>query len=75
MYNDKKEPLLRIYNSLRNFIGENKVYKYGDVLCISTKNNDEYDKYITADGKSTFRELYGDVSDESDYAYFMVRKS
>ena len=56
-YNGKIEPKRRIYDSLRNFIGENKVYKAGDTLCISTKDNGEYDTIIEADGKSTFRAL------------------
>ena len=56
-YDGKIEPTLRRYNSLRNYVGENVVYKCGDVLYISTKNNEKYDLIITADGVSDFRTL------------------
>ena len=65
--NGYHEPLLRIYDSLKNFVGENRVYRYGDVLYVSTRNNDEYDVFITGDGKSTFMQLY-DAKEEENYA-------
>ena len=52
------EPSERIYDSLNNFIGENKIHKGGDVLYVSTRDNDIYDVILLADGVSTFRELY-----------------
>ena len=52
------EPSERIYDSLSNFIGENKVFNGGDVLYVTTKDNDVYDVILLADGVSTFRELY-----------------
>ena len=57
-YNGKKEPTLRIYDSIRNFVGENKVHKCGDVLCVSMQNNENYDRFLIADGKSDFRTLF-----------------
>lgn len=57
-YNGKSQNLRRLYDSIRNFTLENDVHSAGDVLCISTHNNDYYDLFLTADGKSTFRELY-----------------
>lgn len=64
-YDGKIEPTLRRYNSLKNYVGENTTYKCGDVLYISTKNNDKYDLIITADGVSDFRTL---VKKESEKA-------
>ena len=61
----KKEQLMRIYDSVRNFIGENAVFKCGDVLYVSTKNNDVYDMVVVADGKSKFLELYRLKQEES----------
>lgn len=65
IYNGKSEPTLRHYNSLKAYVGENKVYKAGDVLYISTKNNEAYDLILFADGKSNFRTL---VKNESEKA-------
>ncbi len=56
-YSGKKEPTLRIYGTLKEFIGENKVYKPGDVLCVSSKNNEDIDLILHADGKACFKEL------------------
>lgn len=64
-YNEKKESLQRRYNSLKNYVGENTTYKCGDVLYISTKNNDKYDLIITADGVSDFRTLVKKASEQS----------
>ena len=52
------EPSERIYDGLSNFIGENKVFKGGDVLYVTTKDNDVYDVILLADGVSTFRDLF-----------------
>ena len=62
--NGYHEPLLRIYDSYKNFVGENKVYRYGDVLYVSTHNNDEYDMFLTADGKHSFIELFTQKEEE-----------
>lgn len=56
-YDGKSEPTLRRYNSLKFYIGENGTYKCGDVLYVSTKNNDRYDLILVADGVSDFRTL------------------
>lgn len=48
----------RIYGTLRYFVGVNAVYEYGDVLMVSTKNNDAYDLILLADGKTRFIQLY-----------------
>jgi len=64
-YNEKKESLQRHYNSLKNYVGENRVYKYGDVLFVSTKDNEHYDLFLTADGVSDFRTLVKKVSEQS----------
>ena len=57
-YNGKIQSVRRRYDSLRNFIGKNEVHMAGDILCVSTKNNDTYDLYIDADGVHTFLQLY-----------------
>ena len=57
-YNGKRVRVWRRYDSLKNFIGENKVYQLGDILCVSTRNNDDYDLFLEADGKSRFIDLY-----------------
>lgn len=69
IYNGKKENLQRWYNSLRNFVGENAVYKCGDVLYVSTRNNERYDLIIKADGKSRFIKLYKSATDGSGSEY------
>lgn len=56
--NERIEGCVRIYQSLRYFVGENRIYPPGDILCVSTKNNDRYDLFLQADGKSDFRTLY-----------------
>ena len=48
----------RHYNSLKNYIGQNATYPCGDILCVSTKNNDVYDLCLLADGVSDFKYLY-----------------
>lgn len=58
IYYGQSIPQLRHYNSLKNYIGENKTYPCGDILCVSTRNNDEYDLSLLADGINSFRELY-----------------
>ena len=63
--NGKSEPTLRHFNSLKFYVGENRTYKAGDVLYISTKNNDNYDLVITADGKLDFRALVKKASEQS----------
>lgn len=65
IYNGKSEPTLRHYDSLKNYVGENKVYKYGDVLFVSTQNNEHYDLFLTADGVSDFRTLVKKASEQS----------
>ena len=57
-FNGKTENQLRHYNSLRNYIGENKIYPCGDILCVSTRNNDVYDLCLLCDGISSFSQLY-----------------
>ena len=56
-YNGKIQNVRRRYDSIRAFIGKNEVHKAGDVLCVSTKNDDDYNLFLEADGKSTFVEL------------------
>ena len=57
-YNGKKESMCRRYDSLRHFVGQNRVFPCGDVLCVSTRNNDDYNVFIMADGRSNFVTLY-----------------
>ena len=57
-FNGQVQSVRRRYDTLRNFLGKNEVHKAGDVLCVSSKNNDKYDIFITADGKSDFAHLY-----------------
>lgn len=57
-YDGKNESVKRRYNSLKNFIGMNKVYRMGDVLCVSSRNNGDYDVELIADGTSSFIALW-----------------
>ena len=57
-YNGQVQSVRRRYDSLRSFIGKNEVYKAGDILCVSTHNDDEYDLFLDADGVSNFIQLY-----------------
>lgn len=57
-YNGQIQNVRRRYDSLRNFVGRNEVHKRGDILCVSTNNDDVYDLLIDADGISTFIQLY-----------------
>lgn len=56
-YNGKIQNVRRRYDSIRNFVGKNEVHKAGDILCVSTKNDDDYNLFLRADGKSTFLQL------------------
>lgn len=56
-YNGKIQNVRRRYDSVRNFVGKNEVHKAGDILCVSTKNDDDYNLFLRADGKSTFLQL------------------
>lgn len=62
-YNGQIQSVRRRYDSLRNFVGKNEVYRAGDILCVSTKNDDVYDLFIDADGIHTFIELYKEQKD------------
>ena len=57
-YNGQTQNVRRRYDSLQNFVGKNEVYNRGDILCVSTRNNDVYDLLLDADGVSTFITLY-----------------
>ena len=56
-YNGRTQGVRRVYDSLKNFVGMNRVHKPGDILCISLRNNDRYDLFLMADGASTFIQL------------------
>ena len=49
--------VVRHFDSLKNYVGRDAVYPAGDILHVSTKNNDAYDLVLTADGVSTFTVL------------------
>ena len=57
-YNGQTQNVRRRYDSLQNFIGRNEVYNRGDILCVSTRNNETYDLMLDADGVSNFITLY-----------------
>ena len=57
-YNGKIQSVRRRFDSLQNFVGRNEVYSRGDILCVSTKNDNNYNVYIDADGVHSFIELY-----------------
>lgn len=61
----KKERIGRFYNSLKNYVGDNELFKCGDVLYVSTKNNGSFDMIITADGIRRFCDLYRGKQEES----------
>ena len=56
--NGSMDSLKRKYDSLKGWVGKNPVEKMGTVICVSTKNDEEYDVQFQADGKSTFLQLY-----------------
>ena len=57
-YNGKSQPLRRLYDTLKKFTIENEVHKAGDILCVASRNDDNYDVFLSADGKRTFKELW-----------------
>ena len=64
----------RHYDSLKNYIGWNKIYPCGDILCVSTKNNDVYDLCLLADGISDFRNLYAKMIVANGYQIVDVQE-
>lgn len=58
VYNGKREQVSRIFGTLKYFSGENRIYKLGELLYVSTANDEDYDLVLDADGHSTFMELY-----------------
>jgi hypothetical protein len=60
IYNGRTECIRRVYGTLKYFVGENFLYKRGDLLYVSTKNNEDYDLILEADGVKRFIELYND---------------
>ena len=54
----QRERMARIYDSLKNFVGNNEVHKPGDMLCVSSNNNGVFDTFIVADGIHTFIEQW-----------------
>lgn len=80
VYNGKTQNVRRVFKTLRAFIGEGKaIYPFGDILYVSTKNNENYDLIIEADGISTFLQLYADYknrqSGESDFTRTVVTRN
>ena len=53
----KVEFLRRYYNSLRGWANDNQIVKRGNIICVSTKDDGEYDIVFMADGKHTFLQL------------------
>ena len=53
----KVEFLRRYCNSLRGWANYNPVIKSGNIVCVSTKDDGEYDIVFMSDGKHTFLQL------------------
>ena len=53
----KVEFLRRYCNSLRGWANDNQIVKRGNIICVSTKDDGEYDIVFMADGKHTFLQL------------------
>ena len=53
----KVEFLRRYYNSLRGWANDNPIVKRGNIVCVSTKDDGEYDIVFMSDGKHTFLQL------------------
>lgn len=53
----KVEFLRRYCNSLRGWANDNPVIKSGNIVCVSTKDDGEYDIVFMSDGKHTFLQL------------------
>lgn len=68
----RKERMARFYNSLKNYVGDNELFKCGDVLYVSTRNNGSFDMIITADGIHRFCDLYRSKQEEG---YTVVKKA
>lgn len=64
IFNGKRDGVKRIYGTLRYFVGENAVYEYGDILMVSTKNNEDYDLILQPDGRTRFIQLYNAHKDD-----------
>ena len=64
VFNGKRDGVKRIFGTLRYFVGENRVYPYGDILMVSTRNNENYDLIIVSDGKTPFIRLYNAHKDD-----------
>lgn len=64
IFNGKRDGVKRIYGTLRFFVGENAVYEYGDILMVSTKNNEDYDLILLPDGVTRFINLYNAHKDD-----------
>lgn len=56
--NGNMDSVKRKYDSLTGWVGRNPVEKMGTVICVSTKNDEDYDVSFVADGVSTFLQLY-----------------
>lgn len=72
IYSGKRERVSRFYNTLKAYVGDNRIFKGGDVLYVSTKNNDLFDVIIFADGIHNFCELYRAKQEEK---YLPVSKA
>jgi len=64
IFNGRRDGVKRIFGTLRHFVGLNKVYEYGDILLVSTKNNEDYDLILLPDGKTRFVQLYNAHKDD-----------
>lgn len=53
----KVEFLRRYCNSLRGLVNDNPIVKRGNIVCVSTKDDGEYDIVFMSDGKHTFLQL------------------
>ena len=53
----KVEFLRRYCNSLRGCVNDNPIVKRGNIVCVSTKDDGEYDIVFMSDGKHTFLQL------------------
>ena len=53
----KVEFLRRYCNSLRGWVNDNPIVKRGNIVCVSTKDDGEYDIVFMSDGKHTFLQL------------------
>lgn len=65
--NGEQKSVRKKYDSLKNWLARNPVEEAGTIIRVSTKNDEDYDVSLIADGKMKFSELYNKFKDGSQF--------